>query len=403
MEHCVITSAVRTPVGAYLGGLRSVPAYQLGSLVLEHAVTRAGLEKSDIDQVIMGDVLSKTPNLARVSALYAGFDQSVPGYSVDRQCGSGLQAVVSAYQAILCGDSTIALAGGAENMSRAPYYMPASVRYEGVRINKFSVEDAFEYASTNAHPAELFPNLNMGLTAENIAKRLDISRELQDAFAFDSQMKARDAQIAGKFAEELISVEVKERKKVYTFSQDEHFKPETTLEKLASLRPAFLRDGTGTVTAGNASGMNDGASAVTVMKESTAAQRGIKPLVRIIASATAGVDPSVMGMGPVPAIEQVIKKAGLSKEDIGLYELNEAFAAQSLGCLKELGMMPGTELYERVNVNGGAIAHGHALGNSGTRVLTTLIYEMKRRGVQYGVASLCIGGGQGIAMLVENI
>ena len=403
MEQCVITGAVRTPVGAYLGGLKTVPAYQLGSLVLDEVVKRGGIEKGDVEQVIMGDVLSKTPNLARVSALVAGFDQSTPAFSVDRQCGSALQAVVSAVQAIQSEDAKIVLAGGAESMSRAPYFMPPSIRYEGVRMNKFQVEDAFEYASSHAHPVEQFPNLNMGLTAENVAKRYGITREQQDAFAYDSQRKWAEAHKAGKFQEELLPVEVHLRKSSYIFDTDEHPKPDTTLEKLAKLRPAFLRDGTGTVTAGNASGMNDGTSAVVVMAENTAKEKGIKPLVRVVSSATAGVDPSVMGLGPVPATHKALERAGLKLEDIGLFELNEAFAAQSLGCLIELGMTPGTPLYERVNVNGGAIAHGHALGNSGTRILTTLIYEMKRRKVQYGLATLCIGGGQGIAMIVENM
>lgn len=403
MEQCVITGAVRTAVGAYLGGLKTVPAYQLGSLVLNEAIVRGGIGQGDVEQVIMGDVLSKTPNLARVSALIAGLDQSIPAFSVDRQCGSSLQAVVSAVQAIQSGDAEIILAGGAESMSRAPYFMPSSIRYEGVRMNKFQVEDAFEYASTHAHSVELYPNLNMGLTAENAAKRYQITREQQDAFAYDSQRKWAQAQQAGKFKDEILPVEVKLRKESYIFDTDEHPKPDTTMEKLAKLRPAFLRDGTGTVTAGNASGMNDGASAVVVMTQRQAEERGVKPLVRIVSSATAGVDPSVMGLGPVPATKKALQRAGLALEDIGLFELNEAFAAQSLGCLIELGMAPGSALYERVNVNGGAIAHGHALGNSGTRILTTLIYEMKRRKVQYGLATLCIGGGQGIAMIVENM
>lgn len=403
MKQCVITGAVRTPVGAYLGSLKTVPAYQLGSLVLEEAVKRGGIEKQDVEQVIMGDVLSKTPNLARVSALVAGFDESVPGFSVDRQCGSALQAVVSAAHAILSGDASVVLAGGAESMSQAPYFMPASIRYEGVRMNKFQVEDAFEYASSHAHPTEKYDGLNMGLTAENVAKKHGITRQQQDAFAYDSQMKWKRAHEAGLFKDEILPVEVQLRKSSFVFDTDEHPKPDTTLEKLEKLRPAFLRDGTGSVTAGNASGMNDGASAVVVMDGDIAKARGIKPLVRIVSSATAGVDPNVMGLGPVPATRLALQRAGLKLEDIGLFELNEAFAAQSLGCLIELGMAPGSPLYERVNVNGGAIAHGHALGNSGTRILTTLIYEMKRRGVRYGLATLCIGGGQGIAMIVENV
>ncbi|MGN1413121.1 MAG: thiolase family protein [Anaerovoracaceae bacterium] len=402
MKKIVITGAVRTAVGAYLGGLKTVPAYKLGALVIEEAVKRGQIQKEDVDQVIMGDVLSKTPNLARVSLLLAGLDQSVPGFSVDRQCGSALQAVVSGCDAIMAGNADIVVAGGAENMSRAPYYLPSESRYQGFRMNNFQCEDAFAYASSHAHPIELFPGLNMGLTAENIAKKYNITREQQDEFAYDSQMKAARAQAAGYFVEEILPVEVVSRKTTTIFERDEHFKPDTTMEGLTKLKPAFLRDGTGTVTAGNASGMNDGASAVVLMSEERAREKGITPLVTVIASSTAGVDPAMMGLGPVPAIRKVLKKANLTLEDIDLFELNEAFAAQSLGCLIELGMEPGTELYNRVNVNGGAIAHGHALGNSGTRILTTLIYELKRRNARYGIATLCIGGGQGIALLVEN-
>jgi len=402
MKKVVITGAVRTAVGGYLGSLKTVPAYKLGALVIEEAIKRGQIEKEDVDQVIMGDVLSKTPNLARVSLLVAGLDESVPGFSVDRQCGSALQAVVSGADAIKADNAEIVVAGGAENMSRAPYYLPSESRYQGFRMNNFQCEDAFAYASSHAHPTELFPNLNMGVTAENVAKKYNITRQQQDEFAYDSQMKAAKAQAEGKFEDEILPVEVVSRKSSFIFERDEHFKPETTLEGLAKLKPAFVRDGSGTVTAGNASGMNDGASAVVLMTEEKAKEKGIKPLVSIVASATAGVDPSVMGLGPVPAIRKVLDKAGLTLEDIDLFELNEAFAAQSLGCLIELGMEPGKPLYERVNVNGGAVAHGHALGNSGTRILTTLIYELKRRNGRYGIASLCIGGGQGIAVLVEN-
>ncbi|MBN7774106.1 thiolase family protein [Clostridium aminobutyricum] len=401
MDKCVITGAVRTAVGTYLGSLKTVPAYQLGAYVIEQAIKKGGIKNSDVDQVIMGDVLSKTPNLARVSLLLAGLDNEVPGFSVDRQCGSALQAVQSANQSILSGDCEIVVAGGAENMSRAPYYLPSDVRFQGFRINNIELEDSFSYASSHAHPTELLPNVNMGITAENIAEKYGITREAQDAFAYDSQMKAAKAQAEGKFKEEILPVEVKLRKSSFIFDTDEHPKPDTTIEALAKLRPVFKKDGT--VTAGNASGMNDGASAVVIMKESTAAERGIQPLVRILATSTAGVDPSIMGMGVVPAIQKVLDKAGLKLEDIDLFEINEAFSAQALGCLIELGMEPGTPLYERVNVNGGAVAHGHALGNSGTRILTTLIYELKRRNVKYGIATLCIGGGQGIAVLVENI
>lgn len=287
-------------------------------------------------------------------------------------------------------------------MSRAPYYMPDNYRYEGFRMGDFSVSDSFAYASSHAHPADIYKGLNMGLTAENIAKRYEITREMQDEFAYNSQQKYQAAFEAGKFAEEILPVEVKLRKESFIFERDEHPKPNTSLDKLAALKPAFLRDGTGTVTAGNSSGMNDGASAVVLMDEEKACELGCKSLVKIVATAAAGVDPNVMGLGPVPATRKVLQKAGLELCDIDLFEFNEAFSAQSLGCLIELGMGPGTELYQRVNVNGGAVAHGHALGNSGTRILTTLIYEMKRQKSRYGLATLCIGGGQGLAVIVEN-
>ena len=400
MEKCVITGAVRTAVGSYRGSLKTVPAYQLGALVIEEAVKRGGIEKSDVEHVVMGDVLSKTPNLARVSALLAGLDKEIPAFSVDRQCGSALQALVSGTQLVQTGDAKVVIAGGAENMSRAPYFMPPSIRYEGVRMNAFEVTDAFQYASSHAHPVEQYPNLNMGLTAENVAEKYGITREMQDAFSYDSQMKATAAINEGRFDDEILPVEVKLRKSSFVFDTDEYVRPDTTLEKLAKLKPAFKQGGT--VTAGNASGMNDGASAVVLMAQSEAKKRGIKPLVSIVSYAAAGVEPSLMGLGPVPAVRKALDRAGLNLEDIDLFELNEAFAAQAMGCLIELGMQPGTELYKRVNVNGGAVALGHALGNSGTRILTTLIYEMKRRNVRYGLATLCIGGGQGIAAIVEN-
>ena len=402
MKKIVITGAVRTAVGAYMGGLKTVPAYKLGAIVIEEAVKRGGIGKEDVDQVIMGDVLSKTPNLARVSLLLAGLNESVPGFSVDRQCGSSLQAVISGCESIAAGNAQIVVAGGAENMSRAPYYLPSECRYQGCRMNDFRCEDSFTYASSHAHPTELFPDLNMGLTAENIAKKYYITRQQQDEFAYDSQMKAAKAQGEGKFEKEIHPVEVVTRKSRIIFDRDEHFKPDTTLEGLSKLKPAFLKDGTGTVTAGNASGMNDGASAVILMSEEQAKIRELEPLATVVAASTAGVNPSMMGLGPVPAIRQLLKKSGLTLEDIDLFEINEAFAAQSLGCLIELGMEPGSRLYERVNVNGGAVAHGHALGNSGTRILTTLIHELRRRNGRFGIATLCIGGGQGIGLLIEN-
>jgi acetyl-CoA C-acetyltransferase len=402
MKKCVITSAVRTAVGGYLGSLKTVPPEELGKIVLEEVLIRSGITPDKVEQAVMGDVLSNVPNLARVSALLAGYGVGISAFSVNRLCGSGLQAVLSASHAIYAGEAEVVVAGGAENMSRAPYYMPDTSRYEGFRMGSFKGVDSFEHASFNCHPASIYPKLNMGITAENVAKKYGITRETADAFACHSQRKAKEAMEAGKFKDEIIPVDVRVKKASFVFDTDEHPKPETTIETLAKLKPVFLFDGTGVVTAGNSSGMNDGASAVVLMTEEKANELGCKPMVEIVGSATAGVDPSLMGLGPVPAIKLALKRAGLAPGEIDLFEINEAFATQSLACLIELDMPFGSELYQKVNVNGGAVAHGHALGNSGTRLLTTLIYEMKKRNSKYGCVSLCIGGGQGIALIVKN-
>lgn len=403
MEKCVITSAARTAVGAYLGSLKTVPPDQLAAIVIKAAVTRSKLQPGQIGRVIMGNVLpnSEAPNIARVGALLAGLPEATPAFSVDMQCGSGLQAVRLAVMEIQAGACGAAVAGGAENMSRAIYYLPPSARYEGFRLGNQTVYDAFSRAVTQVQPPALYPDVNMGITAENVAARHGISRERQDAFALDSQQKAGAAIAAGRFKDEIVPVEVSDKKTGFTFARDEYPKADATLAGLAKLQPVFLKDGT--VTAGNASGMNDGASAVVVMSEARAGELGVKPLVRVRQHAVTALDPRVMGLGPVTAIQAVLRQADLKLADIDLFEINEAFAAQALGVLKELDLLPGTALYSRVNVNGGAVALGHALGSSGTRILTTLIYELKRRGGRYGIASLCIGGGQGIAMLVENI
>ena len=403
MEHCVITSAHRTAVGSYLGTLKTVPPDQLAAIVIKEAVARSALAPEQVDRVVLGHVLSnaEAPNIARVSALLAGLPEATPAFTVDMQCGSGLQALRLAVLEIQTGACSIAVAGGVESMSRGLYYLPPSVRYEGFRLGEQTVYDAFTRAVTRVQPPSLYPGLNMGLTAENIADRQAISREQQDAFALDSQRKACAAIAAGRFKDEIVAVEVVDRKNRVLFEQDEYPKENATPEGLAKLNPAFRKGGT--VTPGNASGMNDGASAVVVMGEAKSREIGVRPLVRVLQHAVTGLDPSVMGLGPVTAIRSVLSRAGLALEDIDLFEINEAFAAQSLGVLKDLDMLPGSRLYARVNVNGGAIALGHALGSSGAQILTTLIHELKRRGGRYGVASLCIGGGQGIAMLVENI
>ena len=400
MKQCVITGAVRTAVGTYLGSLRTLHSIDLAAPILLEAARRSGLMPAQVDQVILGEVTG-VGNLGRSALLKAGFPETTPGYTVDRQCGSSLQAVVNAVQEINSGNGDIIISGGAESMSRMFYIMPPECRYEGFRSGSTKVYDLFEYITSDmVQPPELFPNLNMGITAENVAERYRISREAQDAFAYDSQMKTKRAQERGLLREEILPLELVAQKRHVVFNTDEHPRPQTTPEALAKLRPVFRKDGT--VTAGNSSGMNDGASAVVVMSEEKALALGCTPMVKIVSYAVAGIDPRVMGLGPVPAIQKSLRRAGLGLKDIGLFELNEAFAAQALGVLTELDMLPGTAMYQRVNVNGGAIAHGHALGNSGTRILTTLIYEMKRRNVRYGLASLCIGGGQGIAMVIEH-
>ncbi|MCD8140766.1 MAG: thiolase family protein [Planctomycetaceae bacterium] len=403
MNTCVIASASRTAVGGYLGSLKTVEAQDLAAAVIKESLKRAGIAPDQLDEVIMGDVYGYTPNVARCAMLIAGVPVEAPAFTVDRQCASSLQAVISACHQIGAGESEVVMAGGVETMSRMLFYLDPSVRYQSFRMGDQPLYDAFSHGVTIVQPPSLYPGLNMGLTAENVAARYGITREEQDRFAFDSIKKMLAAQAEGKFKDEIVPFEVVDRKKKFIFDTDEHVKPDTTLEKLAALKPVFKRDGSGTVTAGNASGMNDGASSVVVMSEEKAKELRIKPLMKVVSMAATGVDPSIMGIGPVSAIKKVLKKAALELNDIDLFEINEAFAAQSLGVLKELGMEPGTELYRRVNVNGGAIAHGHALGSSGTRLMTTLIYEMKRRTSRYGIVSLCIGGGQGLAMLLENI
>ncbi len=362
MKQLVITGATRSAVGGYLGSLKTVEAQDLGAAAIQAAAARGGISLEQVDEVIFGDVYGYTPNVARCAALMAGVPEETPAFTVDRQCASSLQAVQSACYEINAGEADIIIAGGVEIMSRMTYYLPPSSRYEPLRLGDKPLYDTFSHGVTIVQPQAKYPGTNMGITAENVAERYHITREEEDAFSVDSQNK--------------------------------------TMESLGRLRPCF-KDG-GVVTAGNSSGMNDGASAVVIMTEEKAKELGVEPLVRIVGTSSAGVDPRYMGLGPVPAIRKLLKKTGLELADIDLFELNEAFAAQSLGCLKELGMDMGTELYSRVNVNGGAIAPGHALANSGTRILTTMIYELKRRNGRYGLASLCIGGGQGMAILVEN-
>lgn len=392
MKEVVIVSAVRTAIGAFGGALRDIPAPELGSLVIKEAINRAGLDPGQVEEVFMGCVLQAGLGLdpARIAALKAGVPIEVPSFTINKACGSGLKAVSLAAQSILSGDIEIAVAGGMENMSRAPYQL-LKVRW-GERLGHGQLVDSLLSDGLTCPITQI----HMGNTAENIAERYGITRKEQDAFAAASQAKAAMAIEKGKFKEEIVPVRVQRPKgEPFLFEADEYPRPDTTEEKLALLRPAFKEGGT--VTPGNASGINDGAAALVVMSGEKASTLGLKPLARIRSWASAGVDPAIMGMGPVPASRKALEKIGLKLKDIDLIELNEAFAAQSLGVLKDLDID-----LDKVNVHGGAIALGHPIGASGARVLVTLLHAMKDRGVRWGLATLCIGGGQGIAMVVER-
>ena len=391
MNEVVIAGAVRTPIGTFGGSFAETPATELGAVVLREALKRAGVQADQVDEVIMGNVLSAGlgMNPARQAAIAAGIPDNVPATSINKVCGSGLKAVALATQAIILGDADVVLAGGMEGMSSAPYLLPKA-RY-GYKMGNGEVvdhmiKDGLWCALSDCH---------MGNTAENIALEREISRGDQDEFSVQSQQKAAAAWDNGRFADEIVPVEVKQRKGTVTVDRDEHFRPDTNLEGLSKLRPAFAGDGS--VTAGNASGINDGAAAVVVMSRKKAEELGVTPMGTVRSYASAGVPPRIMGIGPVPATQKVLAKSGLSLDEIDLIEANEAFAAQSLAVGRELGWD-----WERVNVNGGAIALGHPIGASGTRILVTLLHEMKRRNAKRGLATLCIGGGQGIAMVVES-
>jgi acetyl-CoA C-acetyltransferase len=390
MTEIVIAAAARTPVGTFNGGLSSVPAHYLGQVAIAEAIKRAGVEAGEISEVIMGQILSagEGQNPARQAAIGAGIPVEATAYGINQLCGSGLRTVALGYQAIRNGDSTIVVAGGQESMSQAPHCIHLR---NGVKMGDASMVDTMIKDGL----WDAFNGYHMGNTAENVAQRWQITREQQDQFAVASQNKAEAAQKAGRFRDEIVPVTIKTRKGDVVVENDEHPKHGTTLEALTKLRPAF--DKNGTVTAGSASGINDGAAAVVLMSAEEAARRGIKPLARIVSWATAGVDPAVMGSGPIPASRLALKKAGWQTGDLDLIEANEAFAAQARAVNKDLGWDT-----SKVNVNGGAIALGHPIGASGARVLVTLLYEMKRRDAKKGLATLCIGGGMGIAMCVAR-
>jgi len=391
IDDIVIVSAVRTPVGRFGGSLKNLNSGSLGAIVIEEAIKRANLSPELIDEVILGEVRQTTEssNVARVAALRAGIPETTPAFTVNRLCASGMQAVASAVQQISFGHAEIVVAGGTECLSRAPIYLRNSRFGEGAPT---LVDSNLE---NGQQPIELYgKNLGMGMTAENVAERYTVSREDQDEFAYNSQQKAAKAIERGRFKEEITPVEIKERKKVFQVVEDEHPRPDTSLEVLAKLKPVF-KD-LGTVTAGNSCGRNDGAATMVMMKASKAKELGLKPLARIVDWATAGVSPKVMGIGPVPAIEKLLARTNMTLPEIDLIELNEAFAAQALAVIREAGLDQ-----QKVNVNGGAIALGHPLGATGCKIMITLLYEMRRRQVQYGMATLCVGGGQGMAVMLQ--
>ncbi|MDR3588430.1 MAG: thiolase family protein [Negativicutes bacterium] len=391
MREAVVVSGARTATGGFGGALSSIDAPQLGAVVIKEALLRAGIEGNLVDEVIIGTHFQAgiKANSARQAAVYAGLPVEIPAWTPNKNCGTGLKAVNLAAQMVMLGEADVMVAGGCETMSAIPYLIHKH-RF-GARMGNEQLLDSMMYDGL----IDPFMNYHMGITAENVAAKFGISREMQDEFAYMSHKKAADARRAGRFDQELTPVAVKQRKETILVKEDETIREDLTLDQLKKMRPAFKEGGT--VTAGNASGINDGAAAVVIMSADKAKELGKKPLAVFRGFAAAGVDPSIMGYGPVPAVQKLLAKAGLKKEDIDLWELNEAFAAQAAACVQELGLDSA-----RVNVNGGAVALGHPVGCTGARLLVTLTHEMARRQARYGVISLCIGGGQGIATLIER-
>ena len=390
MTDIVIASAARTPVGSFNGALSGVPAHYLGQVAIDGALKRAGVQPNEVSEVIMGQILTAAQgqNPARQASINAGLPVEVPAWGVNMLCGSGLRAVALGFQAVKNGDSAIVVAGGQESMSQAPHaaYLRAGHKMGDLGFVDTMIRDGLWDAFNGYH---------MGNTAENVAKQFQITRETQDEFAVKSQNKAEAAQKAGRFRDEIVPVTIKGRKGDTVVENDEYIRHGATVDAMKALRPAFAKDGS--VTAGNASGINDGAAAVVLMSAEEAEKRGVKPLARIVSWAQSGVDPSVMGTGPIPASREALKRAGWKASDLDLIEANEAFAAQACAVNKDMGWDT-----DKVNVNGGAIAIGHPIGASGARVLVTLLYEMQRRDAKKGLATLCIGGGMGIAMCVQR-
>ena len=389
MQDVVIASAARTAVGSYGKSLKDIPTTELGATAVTAAMDRAGIEPERVEQVVFGNVIHSAPEdmyMARVVGINAGIPKETPAFTVNRLCGTGVQAIVSAAQTIQTGEADIVVAGGAESMSRGPYWMP-NVRW-GARMGEAKMVDPVVGGLTDP-----FHRVHMGITAENLAESHDIGREQQDEFALESHRRAHAAQEAGKFDDEVVPVEVKVKKEKVPFTRDEHVRPEASMESMAKLKPVFKPDGT--VTAGNASGMNDAGSAVVLMSAEKAEELGAPVRGRILSYAYCGVDPATMGIGPVPATRKALDKAGMSLDDVDVIELNEAFAAQALAVMKDLELDPA-----KVNPNGGAIALGHPVAATGSVITTKLLGEMEREGHDVGLVTLCIGGGQGIAMLI---
>ena len=391
MDDVVIVAAGRTAVGKFGGSLAKIPASELGAHVIKGLLAQTGIDPNLIGEAILGQVLTAAvgQNAARQAVIKAGLPSSIPAFTINKVCGSGLKATHLAAQAIKCGDANIIIAGGQENMSASPHAMNGS--RDGFRMGDFKMVDTMIVDGL----WDVYNQYHMGITAENVAKKYEVTRAEQDEFALQSQLKAEAAQKAGKFKDEILPLEIANKKGTVVFDSDEYIKPGSTLESLAGLRPAFAKDGT--VTAGNASGLNDGAAAVIMMSASQAKELGLKPLARIKAYASSGLDPAVMGMGPVSASRLCLKKAGWTHEELDLMEINEAFAAQAIAVNKEMGWDT-----SKINVNGGAIAIGHPIGASGARILVTLIHEMIRRDAKKGLAALCIGGGMGVALAIER-
>lgn len=401
MSKVFIVAAKRTAIGKFGGALTNLNASEIAAEVIKNIIAETKIEPSKIDEVIVGNILSagQGQGVARQASIKGGIPTEVPAYSLNMVCGSGMKAIANAFSSIKAGESKLVLAGGTENMSSAPFLMPGQIR-SGYKMGNISSVDHM----INDGLWDAFNNYHMGITAENIAEKYSITREEQDEFAVASQTKAANAQDNGKFKNEIVPVNIVTRKETIVFDTDEHLNRGTTVEKLAKLRPAFKKDGT--VTAGNASGINDGASFVLIAGEETVKELGLKPLVEIVSVGQGGVDPSIMGMGPVPAIKSALCKASMKLADIEVLELNEAFAAQSLGVMKQLSEDHGVDskfFEEKCNKNGGAIALGHPIGASGNRIVVSLIHEMKRENNTFGLASLCIGGGMGTALILRNV